>query len=46
MNREYLQFSADLKHGIIQSRYIAARLVNKEQLLLYNRAETGCEQDP
>jgi len=35
MNQEYLQFITDLKQNIIQSRYIAARLANKEQLLLY-----------
>lgn len=35
MNKEYLQLIAELKQNIIQSRYIAARLVNKEQLLLY-----------
>jgi predicted nuclease of restriction endonuclease-like (RecB) superfamily len=35
MNKEYLQFITDLKQNIIQSRYIAARLANKEQLLLY-----------
>jgi predicted nuclease of restriction endonuclease-like (RecB) superfamily len=35
MDTEYLQFVSDLKRNIIQSRYIAARLVNKEQLLLY-----------
>lgn len=35
MNKEYLQFIADLRHNIIQSRYIAARLVNREQLQLY-----------
>jgi hypothetical protein len=35
MDREYLQFVSDLKRNIIQSRYIAALLVNKEQLLLY-----------
>lgn len=35
MEKNHLQFIADLKRNIIQSRYIAARLVNKEQLLLY-----------
>ncbi len=35
MDKKYLQFITDLKLNIIQSRYIAARLVNKEQLLLY-----------
>ncbi len=37
MDKQYLQFIADLRQNIIQSRYIAARLVNKEQLLLYYR---------
>ena len=37
MEMEYIQFIADLKRNIIQSRYIAARLANKEQLLLYFR---------
>lgn len=37
MKKEYLQFITDLKQNIVQSRYIAARLVNKEQLLLYFR---------
>ena len=35
MDKKYIQFIADLKQNIIQSRYIAARLANKEQLLLY-----------
>ncbi|HVY74789.1 MAG TPA: PDDEXK nuclease domain-containing protein [Puia sp.] len=35
MERKYLQFIKDLKQSIIQSRYQAARLVNREQLLLY-----------
>jgi predicted nuclease of restriction endonuclease-like (RecB) superfamily len=35
MSTEYVQFIADLKRNIIQSRYAAARLANKEQLLLY-----------
>jgi predicted nuclease of restriction endonuclease-like (RecB) superfamily len=35
MDKKYQQFIADLKHNIVQSRYIAARLANKEQLLLY-----------
>ena len=33
----YLQFITELKKSIIQSRYQAARLANKEQLLLYLR---------
>jgi predicted nuclease of restriction endonuclease-like (RecB) superfamily len=35
MEKNYLQFIAELKRNIVQSRYIAARLANKEQLLLY-----------
>jgi predicted nuclease of restriction endonuclease-like (RecB) superfamily len=35
MNKSYLQFVQDLRQNIIQSRYIAARLANREQLLLY-----------
>jgi predicted nuclease of restriction endonuclease-like (RecB) superfamily len=37
MNKEYIDFIAGLKQNIIQSRYIAAKLANKEQLLLYFR---------
>jgi len=37
MNKSYLQFVQDLRQNIIQSRYIAARLANREQLLLYVR---------
>ncbi|MEO6548335.1 MAG: PDDEXK nuclease domain-containing protein [Ferruginibacter sp.] len=33
--KEYLQFITELKQSIIQSRYQAARLANKEQLSLY-----------
>ncbi|MBN9384452.1 MAG: DUF1016 family protein [Chitinophagaceae bacterium] len=35
MNKQYIRLIADLKQSIIQSRYVAARLANKEQLLLY-----------
>ena len=35
MDKGYVEFVADLKKNIVQSRYVAARLVNKEQLLLY-----------
>lgn len=35
MDKKYIEFIADLKKNIVQSRYIAARLVNREQLLLY-----------
>lgn len=34
-NQHYTQLLQDLKFRISQSRYIAARLVNREQLLLY-----------
>jgi hypothetical protein len=37
MNKEYIQLITDLKQNIVQSRYAAARLANKEQLLLYFR---------
>jgi predicted nuclease of restriction endonuclease-like (RecB) superfamily len=37
MNKEYIDFIAGLKQNIIQSRYIAAKLANKEALLLYFR---------
>lgn len=33
--KSYLQFINDLKKSIVQSRYQAARLANREQLLLY-----------
>src|ERR1700761_9231413 len=35
MEKGYVALIADLKKSIVQSRYVAARLVNKEQLLLY-----------
>jgi predicted nuclease of restriction endonuclease-like (RecB) superfamily len=35
MNKGYVEFITDLKQRIVQSRYIAARLANKEQLMLY-----------
>ena len=35
LNKSYLNFIAELKQGIIKSRYSAARLANREQLLLY-----------
>ena len=37
MNKQYIRLITDLKQNIIQSRYAAARLANKEQLLLYFR---------
>ena len=35
MDKGYVEFITDLKQRIVQSRYIAARLANKEQLMLY-----------
>ena len=35
MNTQYIRLITDLKQSILQSRYVAARLANKEQLLLY-----------
>jgi predicted nuclease of restriction endonuclease-like (RecB) superfamily len=35
MSKKYIQFIADLKRNIVQSRYAAMRLANKEQLMLY-----------
>ena len=35
MDKGYVEFVADLKKNIVQSRYVAARLANREQLLLY-----------
>jgi predicted nuclease of restriction endonuclease-like (RecB) superfamily len=35
MNKGYVEFITDLKRRIVQSRYIAARLANREQLMLY-----------
>jgi predicted nuclease of restriction endonuclease-like (RecB) superfamily len=37
MNKEYIDFIAGLKQNIVQSRYVATRLVIKEQLKLYFR---------
>lgn len=37
MNKQYIRLIADLKQNIVQSRCAAARLANKEQLLLYFR---------
>ncbi|HVU58989.1 MAG TPA: PDDEXK nuclease domain-containing protein [Puia sp.] len=37
MNKQYIRLITDLKQSIVQSRYAAARLANKEQLLLYFR---------
>ncbi len=37
MNKEYIDLIASLKSSIIQSRYAAARIANKEQLMLYFR---------
>jgi predicted nuclease of restriction endonuclease-like (RecB) superfamily len=35
MDKGYVEFITDLKQRIVQSRYIAARLANREQLMLY-----------
>lgn len=35
MNIDYIAFVQDIKQQILRSRYQAARLVNREQLLLY-----------
>jgi len=35
MNKQYILLITELKQSIIQSRYAAARLANREQLLLY-----------
>jgi hypothetical protein len=35
MDKGYVEFINDLKQRIVQSRYIAARLANREQLMLY-----------
>jgi hypothetical protein len=33
MDKGYVEFVAELKKSIVQSRYVAARLANREQLL-------------
>jgi predicted nuclease of restriction endonuclease-like (RecB) superfamily len=35
MDKGYVEFITDLKQRIVQSRYVAARLANREQLMLY-----------
>jgi len=37
MDQKYILFIQELKQNIIQSRYLAARVANQEQLLLYLR---------
>lgn len=37
MNKNYLSFIQELKQSIIHSRYMAARLANREQIILYLR---------
>lgn len=37
MNKNYLSFIQELKQNIVHSRYMAARLANREQILLYFR---------
>jgi len=44
MNKQYIRLITDLKQNIVQSRYAAARLANKEQLLLYFRIEILSER--
>ncbi len=43
-NKTYLQFVQDIKQQILQSRYQAARLVNRELLLLYYSVGKGLSQ--
>jgi predicted nuclease of restriction endonuclease-like (RecB) superfamily len=35
MEKEYVELIAEMRQSIIRSRYVAAKLVNKEQLMLY-----------
>ncbi len=35
IDKNYLEFIQSIKKQIVQSRYAAARLANREQLLLY-----------
>jgi hypothetical protein len=35
MDKGYVEFISDLKKNIVRSRYVAARLANKEQVMLY-----------
>ncbi len=35
MKKEYVEFIADIKKNIGQSRYLTARLITQDQLLLY-----------
>ncbi|MEO6455064.1 MAG: hypothetical protein ABIN97_13370 [Ginsengibacter sp.] len=35
IDKSYMEFIQSIKKQIVQSRYIAAKLANKEQLLLY-----------
>ena len=35
IDKGYIDFIQSIKHQIVQSRYVAARLANKEQLMLY-----------
>ena len=37
MQKDYIQFIKDIKQNILISRYMAAKLANREQLLLYLR---------
>ena len=44
MNTNYVAFIKELKESIIQSRYIANRLANKEQLLLNYRTDKNISE--
>jgi predicted nuclease of restriction endonuclease-like (RecB) superfamily len=35
MDKNYIKFVEELKQSIVNSRYVAAKLINREQLLLY-----------
>ena len=35
IDKNYMEFIQSIKKQIVQSRYAAARLINREQLLLY-----------
>ena len=38
IDKNYMEFIQSIKKQIVQSRYAAARLANREQLLLYFRS--------
>lgn len=35
VDKSYMEFILSIKQQIVQSRYVAARLANREQLMLY-----------